>query len=126
MKTQILVVDDNHAVRDLLQRLLEAVGYAVYPAADGRQALTIIHTQSIDLAVVDLYLPGLNGYTLCAELQKKAMPVIFISAALGPEEQQRAAALGASAFLRKPFEFSDVETAIQQTLQRKGSLGMSQ
>lgn len=115
-ETQILVVDDSPGVRDLLQTILEGAGYAVLSAADGRQALTIIHTQTIDLAVVDLYLPGLNGYALCAELKKKDAPVVFMSAALGPEERQCAAALGASAFLRKPFDLSEIETIVQQTL----------
>lgn len=115
-KTQILVVDDNYAVRDLLRRLLEAAGYVVHAVADGRQALTLIHTQAVDLAVVDLYLPGLNGYALCAELQKKMVPVIFMSAALGPAEEEQAAALGASAFLRKPFHLADLERAVQQAL----------
>ena len=116
MKTQILVVDDSQAVRDLLQQLLQGAGYQVHTAADGRQALSMMHTYRIDLAVVDLYLPGLNGYALCTELQKMTVPVIFISAALGAEEKQCAAALGAAVCLRKPFHLTDIETAIHQVL----------
>ncbi len=116
-KAQILLVDDNRAARDLLQLWLTSLGYAVHSAADGPAALGLLYTHSADLAVVDLYLPGMNGYALCAELQKHAIPVIVISGAPGAPEREAAFAHGATAFLGKPFELMEIAECIEQIVQ---------
>jgi two-component system, OmpR family, response regulator ResD len=114
----ILLVDDNDVLREGLQLSLEQLGYSMHAAANGEQALQIFQANQIDVALLDVQMPGMDGVTLCAELRKRHMiPVIFISTLQRQEDQQRLGQLGLIDFLRKPFQVLDISERIQRALQ---------
>jgi two-component system, OmpR family, response regulator RpaB len=116
-KSSILLVDNDDTLREVLQVTLEDLGYTVHSAADGQHALRLFHSHPIDLAVLDIEMPGMNGFVLYAELQKhRQVPVIFISGLEHPKERQLAISLGAVDFLHKPFSLSALEHSIQHAL----------
>jgi len=102
----ILIVDDSESIRDLLASVLADGGYAVLTAADGRQAIRILSTRSVDLIVTDLYMPEADGLELLITVQKMPQrpPVIAMSSQTGVMDVLHVAKrLGAKKILRKPF-----------------------
>jgi OmpR family response regulator RpaB len=113
----ILLVDGSSLVRTLLECILEELGYAVSSAADGEQALSLFHTNHIDLALLDVDVPEMDGYQLYAELRKHGtLPAIFTSSSLWSTTRQHALNAGAAGFLTKPFHLSDLDRKIKSTL----------
>jgi CheY-like chemotaxis protein len=91
----ILLVDDDDALREALHLLLAEQGYVVHSAATGAQALQTFHTTPIDLAILDIQMPKMDGYSLRIELRKgRRVPVIFMSALAYPEVRQHALSMG--------------------------------
>ena len=102
----MLIADDDTVVRDVVRRYLERDGLEVAIARDGHEALRLLGTQRIDVAVLDVMMPGPDGLTLCRSLRQRGeytVPVILLTA-LG-EEDDRIAGLeaGADDYLTKPF-----------------------
>ena len=104
--TRVLIADDDTVVRDVVRRYLERDGLEVSIARDGSEALRLLGSQRIDVAVLDVMMPGPDGLTLCRSLRQRGdygVPVILLTA-LG-EEDDRIAGLeaGADDYLTKPF-----------------------
>jgi len=115
----ILIVDDDREIRDLLSRFLAKHGYRVSDAADGRGMWRAIDGSGIDLIVLDLMLPGVDGLTLCRELRSRSsIPVIMLTA-MG-EETDRIVGLemGADDYLAKPFNPRELLARIKAVLRR--------
>lgn len=104
----ILLVDDNALNRDMLARRLDRLGYAVIPAFDGREALTLLRTHPIDLVLLDLLMPELDGFGVLQELKAdprlRHVPVIVLSALDEIESVVRAIELGADDYMPRPFD----------------------
>jgi DNA-binding response OmpR family regulator len=83
----ILIVEDEEVYRELLARILTKAGYDVVQAADGFRALSIMEKLKIDLVISDIFMPGMNGYSLVARLRAKwlSMPVILTTGFLSEE-----------------------------------------
>jgi diguanylate cyclase (GGDEF)-like protein len=133
-KTNILVVDDTVANLRLLHDLLTEAGYAVRPVVDGTMALSAAQLKPPDLILLDVMMPGMDGYAVCEQLKAneatRDVPVIFISALNDVCDKVRAFQLGAVDFVNKPFQMEEVlarvETHItlrrlRQTLQEKNA-----
>ena len=106
MTARVLIADDDTVVRDVVRRYLERDGLEVTVAGDGSEALRVLGTQRIDVAVLDVMMPGPSGLSLCRTLRQSgdySIPVILLTA-LG-EEDDRIAGLeaGADDYLTKPF-----------------------
>ncbi|MHA3021253.1 response regulator transcription factor [Mycobacterium sp. BMJ-28] len=119
--TRVLIADDDPVVRDVVRRYLERDGHQVSVARDGAEALQILETTRVDLAVLDLMMPGPDGLTLCRSLRKDSqvgLPVILLTA-LG-EEDDRIAGLeaGADDYLTKPFSPRELALRVQSVLRR--------
>src|SRR4051794_3267282 len=104
--TRVLIADDDIVVRDVVRRYLERDGLDVSIAHDGTEALRLLGSERIDVAVLDVMMPGPDGLTLCRSLRQRGgygLPVILLTA-LG-EEDDRIAGLeaGADDYLTKPF-----------------------
>jgi DNA-binding response OmpR family regulator len=101
----VLVVDDEATVRFLLSRVLSHAGYAVDVATDGEAALERIHSSRPDLVVLDLMMPGLDGWGVLDQLRSSPdhPPVLVVSAHGDAETPKRALAAGASGYMTKPF-----------------------
>lgn len=104
MKPKLLIVDDDHSVRESLRKLLESQNYEVYPARDAREALAHFKAQRIDLVVLDINLGVDNGWQVFEEMTtaNPFVPTIMITAEWGQREQ--AVALGVEGLLEKPIE----------------------
>jgi len=113
----ILVVDDDSHVLQMLQWVLEDVGFEVQTAADGAEALTRARGHRPALVILDLGLPLLDGSQIAAELHTlygAAVPIVLITA--DGHAAWKGNQIGASAFLRKPFEITDLVQTVLQTL----------
>ncbi|MCV7169320.1 response regulator transcription factor [Mycobacterium sp. CPCC 205372] len=119
--TRVLIADDDNVVRDVVRRYLERDGLDVSIAHDGNEALRLLGTQRIDVAVLDVMMPGPDGLTLCRTLRQRGdytVPVILLTA-LG-EEDDRIAGLeaGADDYLTKPFSPRELALRVRSVLRR--------
>ncbi len=107
----ILLVEDHADAREALQVLLELEGYAVVTAAEGLAALDIARTRHPDIALIDIGLPGLDGYEVARRLRAAGGPRPILVALTGysqPEDRRDAAAAGFDAHLVKPVDPADL------------------
>jgi DNA-binding response OmpR family regulator len=118
-ETHILIVDDEEPLRNLLRISLQKAGYIIYTAADGNEAMQLFKQMPIDLVLLDILMPAMDGHTLCAELRKRSdVPIIMLSALNRPDDVVHGFSLGADDYISKPFQFREVEVRIQAILRR--------
>ncbi len=117
----ILVVDDETSLRFFLGEELAGEGYEVYAAANGQEALALLKKQTIDLAIVDLQMPGINGLELMAVIEKMVAPpeLIMLTAHATLETSIEAMRLGASDFLLKPYQVDDLLHAVERVMHQR-------
>ena len=119
----LLVVDDNEGNRDLLARRLERLGYAVAEAENGRRALEMVQAGGLDLVLLDIMMPGMNGYQvlerLKADVTWREIPVIVISALDELSSVVRCIRMGAEDYLPKPFDPVLLQARIGACLEQK-------
>ena len=116
---RILVVDDDPAILKLVVRYVEAAGFEPVAAADGPTALARAREDSVDLAVVDIMLPGVSGLEICRRLREDfGIPVIMLTARGGIEDKSQAYRLGADDYLVKPFDPNELVLRIRAVLKR--------
>lgn len=117
---KVLVVDDSRTVVHGLRTMLEQDGYKVIEAYDGTQATELAHTQHPDLIIMDVVMPGLNGFQATRKIRKDpathAIPIIIISGTEQPTERFWLSKLGANDFLGKPVVRGDLFTKIENQL----------
>jgi CheY-like chemotaxis protein len=122
-KGRLLVVDDNHILRDVLCRRLQRDGHTVVTAASGREALQLVHEQPFDLILLDMMMPDLNGYETLAELKADArwchIPVIVLSALDEIDSVVRCIEAGAEDYLAKPCDPVVLRARIGACLEKK-------
>ncbi|MGH9423510.1 MAG: BTAD domain-containing putative transcriptional regulator [Thermoanaerobaculia bacterium] len=104
----VLVVEDNVLSRELMNAVLKSAGYSVVLAKDGAEALMLVGRETIDLLVIDVDLPYIDGHSLLQAMHENgvAVPAIFISGLPGDEVEVRAFEVGAADFIRKPVKNS--------------------
>lgn len=124
MKYVILVADDEAEIRDLLRLYLENSGYDVLEAADGLEALAILEKKHVDLAVLDVMMPGLNGLHVLKKLRETSnIPVLVFSAKDTDADKILGLNLGADDYLTKPFNPLEAVARINSNIRRFYSLG---
>jgi len=121
MGARVLIADDDAVVRDVVRRYLERDGLEVRVAGDGHEALRVLGTERIDVAVLDVMMPGPNGLSLCRTLRQGGdytVPVILLTAL--SEEDDRIAGLeaGADDYLTKPFSPRELALRVRSVLRR--------
>ncbi|MCV7367586.1 DNA-binding response regulator [Mycolicibacterium duvalii] len=124
--TRVLIADDDDVVRNVVRRYLERDGLEVSTAHDGAEALRLLRSQRIDVAILDVMMPGPSGLSLCRSLRRGgdfSIPVILLTA-LG-EEDDRIAGLeaGADDYLTKPFSPRELALRVRSVLRRAPSNG---
>lgn len=118
----LLIVDDDAGIRSLLADYLEANGYRVRAAPDGTAMTRLLASEQIDLIVLDLNLPGVDGLTLCRNLRaSSSLPVIMLTARGEPLDRILGLEMGADDYLAKPFEPRELLARIRSVLRRSQS-----
>ena len=107
-KQRILIVDDDPVIVRLLQINFRLEGYDVDTASHGEEALERVRSQRPDVVILDVMMPGLDGWEVCRQLKAnpavRHIPVIFLSARAQDEDRQRGYALGVDEYVTKPFD----------------------
>jgi serine/threonine-protein kinase len=126
----VLVVDDSRVGRMAVESVLKAEGHRVIDAESGEEALEVLEQMRPDLIVLDVRMPGMDGFELCERIRGKGefrrIPIIFLSAACSIEERSRGVQVGGDDFLRKPFEPEELAARVKAHLQRAAMLGPRQ
>lgn len=116
---QILVVEDEDFLRNLLQVSLEKEGYRVVIAKDGVEALDAFREQHVDLILLDILMPRMDGFEVCKTVRKHSdVPVVMLTALNSTDDTVHGFELGADDFISKPFTFKEVNARIQAILRR--------
>ncbi|MCB9081848.1 MAG: response regulator [Lewinellaceae bacterium] len=121
-QAQVLVVEDQPDMQQYLSSLLEPI-YSVHVAANGTQALQLLHRRPVDLIISDVMMPGMDGYTFREALVKQEsfrdLPFIFLTARVLPEDRIRAFQLGIDDYLVKPFHADELLARVSNLLQNR-------
>jgi two-component system KDP operon response regulator KdpE len=118
-KRRILLADDERAILKILSIKLVISGYEVVTASGGQEALDLVNSACPDIMLLDVIMPGIDGFNVLAKLRAFSdLPVIVFSAR--PENAQKAISLGANDFLAKPFDIDDMVQRIERLLAQKG------
>ena len=117
---RVLVIDDEPTIRNVLRTSLEADGFEVVMADDGLRGIGVARRQRPDAIVLDLMMPVMDGHTvldvLRADEKTRYLPVIVLSALTQQAVRDRCRAQGVAAFIPKPFDPSDVSSALRDAL----------
>lgn len=115
--TTVLIVDDDADTRDILIRALGSAGYRVLEAEDGASCLATVRTETVDVILLDVMMPGIDGLAVCKELQTidraRHVPVILLTAKDDVETRAAGMRLGVSEYVTKPVNIQEVLTRVR-------------
>ena len=118
-ESKILMVDDNEEIREVVNILLSGEGFLVEEATDGMQALKKIQTENYDLIILDVMMPGLNGYQTCLEIRRVSnAPILFLSARSQVEDKTLGFSSGGDDYLPKPFSYQELLSRVKALVRR--------
>lgn len=119
MKAKIMVVDDEMHIRELVRFYLDKAGFDTIEAANAEEALDIVENQYIDLAVVDIMMPGMDGFELVEQMrQYREFPVIMLTAKSQSKDKLRGFSLGIDDYVTKPFDPDELMARVKTILKR--------
>lgn len=119
MKSRILVVDDEEHIRELIRFYLDKEGFSVLEAGNGEEALELLENEYIDLAIVDIMMPVMNGFDLVEEMKQfKDIPVIMLTAKSQSADKLRGFSLGIDDYVTKPFDPDELLARVKTILKR--------
>ena len=118
-RPRVLVVDDEPVVLEVVERYLVREGYEVTTATDGQEALDQLESHKFDLAILDVMMPKLDGFTVCARVREfSSMPIIMVTARGQDQDKIRGLDLGADDYLTKPFSVEELLARVRSVLRR--------
>lgn len=119
MSATILIVDDEKEIADLIELYLQGEDYQIVKCYDGTQALEAIRTRNLDLAILDVMLPGIDGFALCQEIRRSYhFPVIMLTAKVGDMDKITGLTIGADDYITKPFNPLELAARVKAQLRR--------
>jgi len=122
-QTKILCVDDDPVSRELLRHVLSPWGCEIFEAKSGPEALEVIARENIDLVLLDIVMPGMDGYEVCRTIKgskrTRSIPVVMITGLISKEDRIKGIEAGAEEFLTKPFDTAEVRARIKMLLKTK-------
>lgn len=115
---KILVVEDEAAIRDLISINLSLVGYEVFTAEDGLEAENFLENTKVNLILLDVMIPEIDGFSLIEKIKKYNIPIIFVTAKESVLDRVKGLRLGAEDYIIKPFETIELLARIEVVLRR--------
>lgn len=119
----VLVIEDEIDIQNFISRVLELEGYYVLKAADGKTGMEIFRDNSIDLVLLDLRLPGTDGWSVLREIKHtpelSEIPVVVLTAIAESSQRRRTLRMGATQYLIKPLSAHGLSKAVAAILQKK-------
>ena len=120
--SRILVIDDDPDIATLLTTILKPQGFTVYHACDGREGLKNAYELHPDLIILDVMMPGIDGWDVCIRLRELTdVPILMLTARSAESDLLRGFISGADDYMKKPFSKAELEARIQALLRRKTS-----
>lgn len=127
MNERVLIVDDEREIADLIEVYLRNDGYTVYKFYNGRDALACIETTDLDLVILDVMLPDIDGFRICRKIREKYFyPVIMLTAKGEDVDKIMGLAIGADDYITKPFNPLEVVARVKTQLRRYTRYNQSQ
>ena len=119
MEAKVLVVDDEPEIADLVEVYLKSEGCTVFKCGTGTQALEVVREQLLDLAILDVMLPDISGFTLCGEIRKDHhFPVLMLTAKGSDVDKITGLTIGADDYITKPFNPLELMARVKAQLRR--------
>ena len=119
MSTDILVVDDEAAIADLVEICLKNEGYTVHKFYTGKEALSCVESTHLDLAILDVMLPDVDGFTLCQRIREDHLfPILMLTAKVEDMDKIMGLTLGADDYITKPFNPLELVARVKTQLRR--------
>ena len=119
-KKRILLVEDNPAAMDVMQKELEFLGYGVILAADGQEAIKAANTESPDLIVMDILMPNMDGLEAVSRIRTdpktKSIPILAATAKAMPGDREHCLASGCDEYIAKPFTHKELDAVVKKLL----------
>lgn len=117
--SSILVVDDNPEIREIIQVLLGGEGYLVETAGNGVKALEMLSQREYDLIILDIMMPGLDGYQTCRKMREESnAPILFLSARTKDSDKTLGFSSGGDDYLAKPFSYNELISRAKALIRR--------
>ncbi|HAX71735.1 MAG TPA: response regulator [Anaerolineales bacterium] len=121
-KGNILYVEDNPDNRNLIRRVLNAEGYFFVEAANAKQAIEKLASEKIDLILMDINMPDMDGYTLTAEIKKMsrfaAIPIVAVTANVMRGDREKSLEAGCDGYIQKPIDIDTLAQQIERFMRR--------
>jgi len=122
MPKKILIVEDNIVILTMQKQIFEMEGYEIVTAQEGMDALKKIHDETPDVVLLDVNIPGMNGFELCRQIKEnsdlKDIIVVMISAVYySDEDAKKGMAMGADAYFTKPYENEVLQSKIKELIE---------
>ncbi|NOZ59756.1 MAG: response regulator [Euryarchaeota archaeon] len=121
---RILLVDDEPDIRYITRRMLERAGHSVVEAGDGETALDILRREPPDLVLLDVRMPGMNGWEVCRRIKEDSttgsIPVVMFTVRTSKDSVKRSRECGAEAHINKPFEREELLELLERILEGAG------
>jgi DNA-binding response OmpR family regulator len=122
MKNKILVIDDDPTLLDLLAQYLQDAGFQPLSAPNGAAGLRLAYAEQPDLVLLDVMLPGVDGWEICARLREMTdIPVVMLTAKSNEADKLRGFRLGVDDYITKPFSFAELVARVQAVIARSSS-----
>ena len=119
---RVLVVEDEDAIREVIALNLRMAGYDVEEAASAERALELLGASGFDVALLDVMLPGMNGFSLCESIRRQndTIGIIILSAKSQEQDKIRGLSIGADDYMTKPFSVSELLARVEALCRRVG------
>ena len=119
VSTRVLIIEDDPNIVDLIRSNLAVRGFDTLVSSDGSKALTLLETEQPDMVLLDLMLPGVDGFELCRQIRERStVAIIVVSARGGERDKVTALNMGADDYMTKPFGIEELLARILATLRR--------
>lgn len=121
--TKILVADDSPFVLEIVQTVLESEGFDVVTAIDGTEAWKKVQSEKPDVVIVDIVMPGMNGYEICKKIKSteelKGLPVLVLTTKAQDKDIELAQTSGADLYMTKPFDPDELAKKVRKFFEKK-------